>query len=150
MKHHHQHLDDAAQLAAHGHKQELNRHYSPLYGFSGGLLNRIILADDDVHSAMLGLSFAILNVHLLTPAYLLACILLIINSFNIFFSHGLHYPQACLSHYLAVVRPLSSGVRRSILSFRMFANIHVGLVAAGVCNLCLAASLAEFLSAYPT
>jgi len=27
---------------------------------------------------------------------------------------------------------------------------HPGLVTAGVCNLCIAASLAEFLSAYPT
>ena len=29
-------------------------------------------------------------------------------------------------------------------------SVRWGLVTAGVCNLCLAASLAEFLSAYPT
>lgn len=28
--------------------------------------------------------------------------------------------------------------------------VSVGLVTAGICNLCMAASLAEFLSAYPT
>ncbi len=85
MKHHHQHLDDAAQLAAHGHKQELNRHFSSLYGSGWALLDRTLLADDDVHSAMLGLSFAILNVHLLSLANLLACNFLIFGSLNSFF-----------------------------------------------------------------
>ncbi|KAL8830180.1 MAG: hypothetical protein Q9191_001576 [Dirinaria sp. TL-2023a] len=35
MKHHEEHTDDAAQLAAHGHKQELNRNFSPLYPSPG-------------------------------------------------------------------------------------------------------------------
>lgn len=85
MKHHHQHLDDAAQLAAHGHKQELNRNFSSLYGSCCGLLDRTLLADYGLHSAMLGLSFAILNVHLLSLADILACNCLIIDSLNSFF-----------------------------------------------------------------
>lgn len=83
MKHHHQHLDDAAQLAAHGHKQELNRHYSSLYGSYEDSLDRALHVDDGVYSAMLGLSFAILNVQLLFPSpYMLACIFVIIDALN--------------------------------------------------------------------
>ena len=32
----------------------------------------------------------------------------------------------------------------------MLTRYNAGLITAGVCNLCMAASLAEFLSAYPT
>lgn len=32
----------------------------------------------------------------------------------------------------------------------LIGGLAIGLVTAGVCNLCLAASMAEFLSAYPT
>lgn len=86
MKHHHQHLDDAAQLAAHGHKQELNRHYSPLYGSYRDSLDPGLHVDDGVYSAMLGLSFAILNVQLLFPSPdMLACILVFIDLLNSFF-----------------------------------------------------------------
>ncbi|KAH8648277.1 amino acid transporter-like protein [Tricladium varicosporioides] len=80
---------DAAQLAALGHKSELNRNFSPL--------------------AMLGLAFAILN------------------------------SWTALSASLSLALP--SGGPTSVLW---------GLITAGVCNLSLAVSLAEFLSAYPT
>ena len=86
---HHEYSDDAAQLAAHGHKQELNRNFSRL--------------------SMLGLAFAILN------------------------------SWTALSASLSLALP--SGGPTSVIW---------GLVTAGICNLCLAASLAEFLSAYPT
>ncbi|KAF7895867.1 hypothetical protein EAF00_005882 [Botryotinia globosa] len=80
---------DAAQLAAHGHKQELERNFSLL--------------------SMLGLAFAILN------------------------------SWTALAASLSVALP--SGGPTSVLW---------GLITAGVCNLCLAVSLSEFLSAYPT
>ncbi|EPE32742.1 hypothetical protein GLAREA_07876 [Glarea lozoyensis ATCC 20868] len=80
---------DAAQLAALGHKAELNRNFSPL--------------------AMLGLAFAILN------------------------------SWTALSASLSLALP--SGGSTSVLW---------GLITAGICNLSLAVSLAEFLSAYPT
>ncbi|KAE9373526.1 amino acid permease [Stipitochalara longipes BDJ] len=80
---------DAAQLAALGHKGELNRNFSPI--------------------AMLGLAFAILN------------------------------SWTALAASLSLALP--SGGPTSVLW---------GLITAGVCNLCLAVSLAEFLSAYPT
>ena len=89
MRAHHEHSDDAAQLASHGHKQELNRNFSRL--------------------SMLGLAFAILN------------------------------SWTALSASLSLALP--SGGPTSVIW---------GLVTAGICNLCLAASLAEFLSAYPT
>jgi amino acid permease len=81
--------DDARQLAALGHTQELKRTFSPL--------------------AMLGLAFAILN------------------------------SWTALATSLSLALP--SGGPTSVLW---------GLITAGVCNLCLAASLAEFLSAYPS
>lgn len=80
---------DDAQLAALGHKGELNRNFSPL--------------------AMLGLAFAILN------------------------------SWTALSASLSLALPSGGSV-----------SVIWGLVTAGVCNMCLAASLAEFLSAYPT
>ncbi|PVH70722.1 amino acid transporter-like protein [Cadophora sp. DSE1049] len=80
---------DAAQLAALGHKSELNRNFSPL--------------------AMLGLAFAILN------------------------------SWTALAASLSLALP--SGGPTSVLW---------GLITAGICNLALAVSLAEFLSAYPT
>ncbi|QSZ30165.1 hypothetical protein DSL72_004685 [Monilinia vaccinii-corymbosi] len=80
---------DAAKLAAHGHKQELERNFSLL--------------------SMLGLAFAILN------------------------------SWTALAASLSVALP--SGGSTSVLW---------GLITAGVCNLCLAVSLSEFLSAYPT
>ncbi|EGX88941.1 amino acid/polyamine transporter I [Cordyceps militaris CM01] len=80
---------DDAQLAALGHKAELNRNFSML--------------------SMLGLAFAVLN------------------------------SWTALSASLSV--SLSSGGSTSIVW---------GLVTAGACNLCIATSLAEFLSAYPT
>ncbi|KAG6995765.1 hypothetical protein G7Y79_00042g078700 [Physcia stellaris] len=89
MPHHTGHSDDDAQLAALGHKAELNRNFSPL--------------------SMLGLAFAILN------------------------------SWTALSASLSLALP--SGGPTSVIW---------GLVTAGICNLCLAASLAEFLSAYPT
>ncbi|KAF5014955.1 hypothetical protein F66182_13879, partial [Fusarium sp. NRRL 66182] len=67
------HTDDDAQLAAMGHKAELQRNYSML--------------------SMLGLAFAILN---------------------------------------------------------SWTALSASLITAGICNLCIAASLAEFLSMYPT
>ncbi|CZR69002.1 related to HNM1-Choline permease [Phialocephala subalpina] len=88
-KHHAETDADAAQLAALGHKSELNRNFSPL--------------------AMLGLAFAILN------------------------------SWTALAASLSLALP--SGGPTSVLW---------GLITAGVCNLCLAVSLAEFLSAYPT
>jgi choline transport protein len=81
--------DDARQLAALGHTQELKRTFSPL--------------------AMLGLAFAILN------------------------------SWTALATSLSLALP--SGGPTSVLW---------GLITAGVCNLCLASSLAEFLSAYPS
>ncbi|KAM3531007.1 hypothetical protein MY4038_004679 [Beauveria bassiana] len=81
--------EDDAQLAAMGHRAELNRNFSML--------------------SMLGLAFAVLN------------------------------SWTALSASLSV--SLSSGGSTSIVW---------GLVTAGVCNLCIATSLAEFLSAYPT
>ncbi|KAJ4152752.1 hypothetical protein LMH87_009273 [Akanthomyces muscarius] len=81
--------EDDVQLAAMGHKAELNRNFSML--------------------SMLGLAFAVLN------------------------------SWTALSASLSV--SLSSGGSTSIVW---------GLVTAGVCNLCIATSLAEFLSAYPT
>jgi choline transport protein len=81
--------DDAAALAVHGHKQELQRKFSSL--------------------AMLGLAFAILN------------------------------SWTALSASLSLALP--SGGPTSVIW---------GLVTAGICNMALAASLAEFLSAYPT
>ncbi|KFY22208.1 hypothetical protein V493_06757 [Pseudogymnoascus sp. VKM F-4281 (FW-2241)] len=80
---------DDDQLAALGHRRELNRSFSPL--------------------AMLGLCFAILN----------------------------SWTALAASLNLA----LSSGGPTSVIW---------GLITAGICNLSLAASLAEFLSAYPT
>jgi choline transport protein len=80
---------DDDQLAALGHRAELNRSFSPL--------------------SMLGLAFAILN------------------------------SWTALAASLSLALP--SGGPTSVIW---------GLVTAGVCNLCLAASLAEFLSAYPT
>lgn len=79
--------DDAAALAAMGHKQELQRNFSML--------------------SMLGLAFAILN------------------------------SWTALSASLSLALP--SGGPTAVIW---------GLVTAGICNLCLAASLAEFLSAY--
>jgi hypothetical protein len=81
--------DDDAQLAALGHKGELQRNFSLL--------------------SMLGLAFAILN------------------------------SWTALSSSLGLA--LGSGGSTSVIW---------GLVTAGICNLALAASLAEFLSAYPT
>ncbi|KJZ77634.1 hypothetical protein HIM_02811 [Hirsutella minnesotensis 3608] len=81
--------DDDAQLAAMGHKPELQRNFSTL--------------------SMLGLAFAVLN------------------------------SWTALSASLPV--SLTSGGSTSIIW---------GLFTAGICNLCIAASLAEFLSAYPT
>ena len=78
--------EDAAALAALGHKQELQRNFSML--------------------SMLGLAFAILN------------------------------SWTALAASLSLALP--SGGATSVLW---------GLVTAGICNLCLAASLAEFLSA---
>ncbi|TVY83673.1 Choline transport protein [Lachnellula suecica] len=89
MPHHPENDTDAAQLAALGHKAELNRNFSPI--------------------AMLGLAFAILN------------------------------SWTALSASLSLALP--SGGPTSVLW---------GLITAGVCNLSLAVSLAEFLSAYPT
>lgn len=80
---------DDAQLAALGHKGELNRSFSPL--------------------AMLGLAFAILN------------------------------SWTALAASLSLALPSGGPV-----------SVIWGLISAGICNLCLAASLAEFLSAYPT
>lgn len=81
--------NDSSHLAKLGHKQELQRNFSPL--------------------AMLGLAFAILN------------------------------SWTALSASLSLALP--SGGPTSVIW---------GLVTAGICNLALAASLAEFLSAYPT
>ncbi len=88
----HRHIgseSDDAQLAALGHKGELNRSFSPL--------------------AMLGLAFAILN------------------------------SWTALAASLSLALPSGGPV-----------SVIWGLITAGICNLCLAASLAEFLSAYPT
>jgi len=82
-------VDDAAQLEAMGHKQELKRNFSMI--------------------SMLGLAFAILNTWTALAA--------------------------------SITLALPSGGTSSVIW---------GLMVAGVCNLCLAASLAEFLSAYPT
>ncbi|CRG88292.1 Peroxisomal biogenesis factor 6 [Talaromyces islandicus] len=81
--------DDDAQLAALGHKAELQRNFSML--------------------SMLGLAFAILN------------------------------SWTALSSSLSLSLP--SGGSTSVVW---------GLITAGFCNLCIAASLAEFISAYPT
>lgn len=81
--------DEAAQLAALGYKEELQRNFSTL--------------------SMLGLAFAILN------------------------------SWTALSASLSLALP-SGGPTA----------VTWGLVTAGICNICLAASLAEFLSAYPT
>ncbi|PTU17604.1 hypothetical protein P175DRAFT_0512316 [Aspergillus ochraceoroseus IBT 24754] len=81
--------DDDAQLAAMGHKAELNRNFSML--------------------SMLGLAFAILN------------------------------SWTALSASLNLSLPSGGPV-----------SVVWGLVTAGICNLSIAASLAEFLSAYPT
>lgn len=82
-------VEDAAQLAALGHEQELKRNFSFI--------------------SMLGLAFAILN------------------------------SWTALAASLSLALP--SGGPTSVIW---------GLVTAGICNLCLAASLAEFLSAFPT
>ncbi|PWY88023.1 amino acid permease [Aspergillus sclerotioniger CBS 115572] len=81
--------DDDAQLAAMGHKAELNRNFSML--------------------SMLGLAFAILN------------------------------SWTALSASLSISLPSGGCV-----------SVIWGLITAGICNLCMSASLAEFLSAYPT
>lgn len=81
--------DEAAQLAALGYKEELQRNFSTL--------------------SMLGLAFAILN------------------------------SWTALSASLSLALP--SGGPTAVIW---------GLVTAGICNLCLAVSLAEFLSAFPT
>ncbi|KAE8145689.1 amino acid permease [Aspergillus avenaceus] len=81
--------DDDAQLAALGHKAELNRNFSLL--------------------SMLGLAFAILN------------------------------SWTALSASLSLALPSGGAV-----------SVVWGLFTAGICNLCIATSLAEFLSAYPT
>ncbi|OJJ99299.1 hypothetical protein ASPACDRAFT_1901933 [Aspergillus aculeatus ATCC 16872] len=81
--------DDDAQLAALGHRAELNRNFSML--------------------SMLGLAFAILN------------------------------SWTALSASLSISLPSGGCV-----------SVVWGLVTAGICNLCMASSLAEFLSAYPT
>jgi choline transport protein len=81
--------EDNEELERLGHKQELQRNFSPL--------------------SMLGLAFAILN------------------------------SWTALSASLSLALP--SGGPSSVIW---------GLITAGICNLCLAASLAEFLSAYPT
>lgn len=81
--------EDAAALAAMGHKQELNRNFSMI--------------------SMLGLAFAILNT------------------------------WTALSASLNLALP--SGGPSAVIW---------GLMTAGIFNLCLAASMAEFLSAYPT
>lgn len=83
------HVDDDAQLAAMGHKAELDRNFSML--------------------SMLGLAFAILN------------------------------SWTALSASLSLSLPSGGSV-----------SVVWGLITAGICNLCIAASLAEFLSAYPT
>ncbi|KAG8420728.1 hypothetical protein J3458_002661 [Metarhizium acridum] len=81
--------DDAAQLAAMGHKQQLQRNFSMI--------------------SMLGLALAIINTWTALAA--------------------------------SITLALPSGGSSSVIW---------GLVGAGICNLCLAALLAEFLSAYPT
>jgi hypothetical protein len=97
---------DAAQLAALGHKGELNRNFSPL--------------------SMLGLAFAILNSWTALAASL-----------------SLALPSG---GPVSVLWGLTSKLARS----NTYYNSLTFCVAAGVCNLCLAVSLAEFLSAYPT
>lgn len=96
---------DAAQLAALGHKSELNRNFSPL--------------------AMLGLAFAILNSWTALAA-----------SFSLALPSG--GPTSVLWGLMSEWATKSNWVHA------------LTSIAAGVCNLALAISLAEFLSAYPT
>ena len=81
--------------------------------------------DDDAHLAALGHT-AQLARHF-SPLAMLGMSFAILNSWT------------ALAASLSLALP--SGGATSVLW---------GLVTAGVCNLCLAASLAEFLSAYPT
>ena len=97
---------DAAQLAALGHKSELNRNFSPV--------------------AMLGLAFAILN----SWTALAASLSLALPS-----GGPTSVLWGLISRYPDPIR-LRACTDNS--------------AAAGVCNLALAVSLAEFLSAYPT
>lgn len=76
MRGHTEHPDDAAQLAAHGHVQELNRNFSPLYE-AGVPLDIFTIADIYSRSSMLGLAFAILNV---TPKSCYLHVLFLITS----------------------------------------------------------------------
>ena len=71
--------------------------------------------------------------------------------------HGF-VPRSHGQHYLRVYRwvcPLEeqsvlSGVSLSLSNHWPVADNRIGLITAGFCNLCIATSLAEFLSAYPT
>lgn len=82
---------------------------------------------------MLGLAFAVLNVSL--PSFL-----------------TLSYPKTgkLIDRFiLQSWTALSASLSVSLTSGGS-TSIVWGLVTAGICNLCIAASLAEFLSAYPT
>ena len=117
--------EDVAHLAALGHEQELKRNFSFL--------------------SMLGLAFAILNSVSLT---------LHKNCF----SFSLRGVDAWMNQKTAVPLRVLTEPQWTALSASLSlalpsggpTSVIWGLVTAGICNLCLAASLAEFLSAFPT
>ena len=104
--------DDAAQLAALGHKQELQRNFSFI--------------------SMLGLAFAIL----VSPD---------IDAPSTLFSSCLADKTSEQNSWTALAASISLALPSGGPS-----SVIWGLFTAGVFNLCLAASLAEFISAFPT
>ena len=100
---------------------------------------------------MLGLAFAILNV----------CRQLRMRRNNKMYilmmagicSRGLRWLRVCRSRFRAAAQRLYYGVREFLVvpyQSPVIEVFFIGLITAGVCNLALAASMAEFLSAYPT
>lgn len=71
-------------------------------------------------------------------------------------SHGLPSLPVYLSVFRREAVSVSSGVSSFFFFFSFFSIFYYrlrlpsGLITAGFCNLCIAISLAEFLSAYPT
>lgn len=99
---------------------------------------------------MLGLAFAILNVSQPIPLNTFLA-----SPWHGFCSRGLLYRQVFQSAFHLVEVQALYGVRSFLEKCGreiqvILITLNAGLLTAGICSLCMATSLAEFLSAYPT
>lgn len=98
---------------------------------------------------MLGLAFAILNVRRLRLCYsrreTQLYLWVVMDGIGGQFVSRSTKRWSCSGHMGLVIQLPSNSGTEQLTPF-----VNPGLITAGVCNLCLAASLAEFLSAYPT